>query len=50
MTREQVIRPEMAQLIREYEGVTETEEQMHHEQYLKFQKDFKVLRLWQLCS
>ena len=40
--REQVVRPEMARLVREFEGTEEAEDQtMHHEQYLKFQIDFQ---------
>ena len=40
--REQVVRPEMARLLREIEGTNESEERMHHEQYPKFQTDYKV--------
>lgn len=40
--REQVVRPEMARLVREFEGMKESDEQKHHEQYPKFQQDFKV--------
>jgi len=39
--REQVVHPEMARLVREYEGIKELEERMHHEQYAKFQSDYK---------
>ena len=39
--REQVVHPEMAHLVREFEGTKESEEQRHHEQYLKFQTDYK---------
>ena len=38
--REQVVRPEMARLVREFEGSNEAYDQMHHEQYQKFQHDF----------
>ena len=41
--REQVVRPEMARLVREFEGTKESEEQRHHEQYRKFQADYKVI-------
>lgn len=41
--REQVVRPEMARLVREFEGTKQSEEQRHHEQYPKFQADFKVI-------
>ena len=41
--REQVVRPEMARLVKEFEGKKESEEQMHHEQYHKYQMDFKVI-------
>ena len=40
--REQVVRPEMARLVREFEGTSHLEERMHHEQYPKFQANFKV--------
>ena len=40
--REQVVRPEMARLVRQFEGTKEPEEKMHHEQYSKFQMDFKA--------
>ena len=40
--REQVVRPEMAQLVKEFERNDEADEQMHHEQYPKFQSDFKT--------
>ena len=39
--REQVVRPEMARLVREFEGSKEADDQMHHEQYQKFQLDFQ---------
>ena len=32
--REQVVRPEMAHLVREFEGVKDSDERRHHEQYL----------------
>lgn len=41
--REQVVRPEMARLVREFEGTKKSEEQRHHEQYRKFQADYKVI-------
>ena len=41
--REQVVRPELARLIREMDGTSESDERMHHEQYTKFQTDFKVI-------
>lgn len=41
--REQVVRPEMARLVREYEGMKDSEVRRHHEQYPKFQADFKVI-------
>ena len=41
--REQVVRPEMARLVREFEGNDEAGELMHHEQYPKFQSDFKTV-------
>ena len=40
--RELVVCPEMARLIREFEGKDVTEKQTHHEQYTKFHKDYKV--------
>ena len=40
--REQVVRPEMARLVREFEGTQKADEKMHHEQYPKFQTDFKA--------
>ena len=40
--REQVVRPEMARLVREFEGAKEPDEKMHHEQYPKFQEDFQA--------
>ena len=40
--REQVVCPEMARLVRQFEGTKEPEEKMHHEQYSKFQLDFKA--------
>ena len=43
--REQVVRPEMARLVTEIEGPKESDNKMHHEQYPKFQKDFKVMIL-----
>ena len=39
--REQVVRPEMARLVREFEGSKEADDQTHHEQYQKFQLDFQ---------
>ena len=41
--REQVVRPEMARLIREMDGTKESDERMHHEQDTKFQIDYKVI-------
>lgn len=41
--REQVVRPEMARLVREFEGTKELDERRHHEQYPKFQADYKVI-------
>ena len=44
MTQEQfIVRPEMARLIREMDGTNESDERMHHEQYTKFQIDYKVI-------
>ena len=40
--REQVVRPEMARLVREFEGTQKADEKMHHEQYPKFQTDLKA--------
>ena len=42
MRREQVVRPEMARLVSEIEGGEGLDDQLHHEQYHKFQADFKV--------
>ena len=39
--REQVVRPEMAHLVKQFECETNTDEKMHHEQYFKFQADYK---------
>ena len=39
--REQVVRPEMACLVREFEGSKEADDRMHHEQYQKFQLHFQ---------
>ena len=38
---EQLVRPEMARLVREFEGTDESDERMLHEQYSKFQSDYK---------
>ena len=38
---EQVVRPEMVRLVRDFEGTKESEERMHHEQYPKCQSDYK---------
>ena len=35
------IRPETACLVKEFEGTDESDERMHHEQYPKFQSDYK---------
>ena len=40
--REQVVCPEMARLVCQFKGTKEPEEKMHHEQYSKFQLDFKA--------
>ena len=40
--REQVVRPEMAQLVSEFEGTQKADEKLHHEQYPKFQTDLKA--------
>lgn len=40
--QEQVVRPELARLVREFEGSKESDERRHHEQYLKFKNDYKV--------
>ena len=40
--RELVVCPEMVRLIHEFEDNDETEDQKHHEQYRKFQEDYKV--------
>lgn len=42
MRREQIIRPEMARLIMEFESTQESDDPRHHEQYPKFQQTFKV--------
>lgn len=41
--REQVAHPEMTRLVREFEGTKESEEQRNHEQYRKFQADYKEI-------
>lgn len=41
--REQVVHPELARLVREFEGAKESDERRHHEQYPKFQDDYKVI-------
>ena len=33
----------MARQIREFESMKESDEHMHHEQYTKFQTDYKVI-------
>ena len=40
---EQVVRPELARIVREFEGTDESDEWMHHEQYTKFQWDYKQM-------
>ena len=40
--RQQVVRPELARLVQEIEGTNMSEELNHHEQYAKFQHDYKV--------
>ncbi|KAL7395746.1 hypothetical protein ABVT39_022389 [Epinephelus coioides] len=40
--REQVVRPELARLVREFKGSKESDEQRHHQQYPKFQDDYKT--------
>ena len=39
--REQVVLPEMALLVKQFDCETNTDEKMHHEQYSKFQADYK---------
>lgn len=46
--REQVARPELARMVAEFEGVEELDDTKHHEQYPKFQADFKVNMRMQL--
>ena len=43
LCRQQVVRPELARLVQEIEGTNKSEEQSHHEQYKKFQADYKVI-------
>ena len=37
---EKVVRPEMAPVVREFEGTDESDERIHHDQYPKFQSDY----------
>ena len=39
--RKQVVRPELARPVREFEGTVKSDYRMHHEQYPKFQSDYK---------
>ena len=41
--RQQVVHPELACLVREFEGVNESEEKRQYEQYLKFQAILKTI-------
>ena len=38
---EQIVRPELARLVREFEGTDKSDERMHRERYPNFQSDYK---------